>query len=404
MVNGMIPKPLDDVQKSDIDALVAARTSERRTLDYKELLPGTSDEEKREFLYDASSFANAAGGDLIFGVRDQRDSSGKPTGIPESANGLPGNPNVSGEVSRLESILQAGIAPRIPGVRFREVAGFPSGPVLIVRVPKSWAAPHMVTYKGATRFYSRNSAGKYRLDVFEIRSAFAFSENLPGQLAKVRDSRLSAIVANEAPVSLPPTAKIILHLIPISALDPAFRLDMSGMYDMLMPLLRPMSEGSWSGRFNFDGFLSLSPGVANYVQVFRSGAIEAVEASLLNLTEWRKMNKASMPDFIPSSDLELLLMKAVTNYTNIQKRIGIDPPIFVMVSLLGVRGFRVTTGQTGFSGNTIDRDVLVLPDVVIDDFAFDPGNLLKPIFDAIAQAAGLSGSRNYDAGGKRKTQ
>jgi hypothetical protein len=400
----MIPKPLDEVQKSDIDALVAGRAAERRTLEYKELLPGTSDEEKREFLYDASSFANAAGGDLIIGVRDQRDSNGKPTGIPESANGLPGNLNISAEVSRLESILQSGIAPRIPGVRFREVAGFPSGPVLVVRVPKSWAAPHMVTYKGATRFYSRNSTGKYPLDVFEIRSAFAFSADLPGRLAKVRDSRLSAIVANETPIPLPPTAKIILHLIPISALDPAFRLDMSGMYNMLMPLLRPMSGGGWSGRFNFDGFLSLSPGVADYVQIFRSGAIEAVEASLLNLTEWRKVTNASMADFIPSSELERLLIKAVSNYTNIQKRIGIDPPIFVMISLLGVRGFRVTTGQTTFSGNVIDRDALILPDVVLDDFAVDPGILLKPIFDAIAQAAGLPGSHNYVASGKRTTQ
>ena len=58
----MIPQRLDDLQKSHIDSLVELKTAERRTLDYKEFLPGPSDEDKREFLYDVSSFANAAGG------------------------------------------------------------------------------------------------------------------------------------------------------------------------------------------------------------------------------------------------------------------------------------------------------------------------------------------------------
>ena len=30
----------------------------------------------------------------------------------------------------------------------------------------------MVTYKGTSRFFARNSAGKYQLDVQEIRAAF----------------------------------------------------------------------------------------------------------------------------------------------------------------------------------------------------------------------------------------
>jgi len=68
----MIPKPVDEINKSDIETLVDLKTAERRTLDYKELLPGNTDEEKKEFLYDASSFANAAGGDLIFGVKATR--------------------------------------------------------------------------------------------------------------------------------------------------------------------------------------------------------------------------------------------------------------------------------------------------------------------------------------------
>jgi hypothetical protein len=42
--------------------------AEGRQLDYKEQLPISSDDDKREFLGDVTSFANTAGGDLIYGV------------------------------------------------------------------------------------------------------------------------------------------------------------------------------------------------------------------------------------------------------------------------------------------------------------------------------------------------
>jgi hypothetical protein len=46
----MIQKPIEQTKKEDIESLVAAKVSERRTLDYKQEWPGNSDEQKREFL------------------------------------------------------------------------------------------------------------------------------------------------------------------------------------------------------------------------------------------------------------------------------------------------------------------------------------------------------------------
>jgi hypothetical protein len=62
----VIPKPLEDVTLQNIEGLVNAKNIERRTLEYKQLLPTNNDEEKREFLYDISSLANASGGDIIY--------------------------------------------------------------------------------------------------------------------------------------------------------------------------------------------------------------------------------------------------------------------------------------------------------------------------------------------------
>lgn len=171
-----------------------------------------------------------------------------------------------------------------------------------------------------------------------------------------------------------------------------------------MPLLRPIGGGGYDTRFNFDGFLSGSTSMrGNYVQLFRTGAIEAVELQLLDLPSWRKMTGFTGPDFISSHDLEDQLIKAVSTYTDIQQRLGIEPPVFVMVALLGVKGFRVTTSATMFGNDEIDRDALILPDVLMDNFGVDVRALLKPVFDAVAQAGGLPGSPSYDASGKGNT-
>lgn len=67
----MISKSFDQIEKSDISALITNEVRENRMLDYKEKLPGSSDSEKTEFLADVSSFANAAGGYILYGVREK---------------------------------------------------------------------------------------------------------------------------------------------------------------------------------------------------------------------------------------------------------------------------------------------------------------------------------------------
>ncbi len=139
----MFGKPFDEITKEDIERLVTDQRREGREIDYKQKLPGGSDGERKEFAADATSFANAAGGYIIFGVTEQKDAAGKNTGLPASIDGL-ANVNADQEVLRLESMLRANVDPIIPGCRFKDVDGFPNGPVILLHIPRSWAAPHMV--------------------------------------------------------------------------------------------------------------------------------------------------------------------------------------------------------------------------------------------------------------------
>src|SRR5437868_6690849 len=114
----MIAKRFHQITKNDIDSLITNSVREGRTIEYKQQLPGGKDDDKKEFLADVSSFANASGGDLLLGVEELRDAANKATGIPESAHGLSGI-NVDQEIRRLESMIRDGIEPRIPAVQIR---------------------------------------------------------------------------------------------------------------------------------------------------------------------------------------------------------------------------------------------------------------------------------------------
>ena len=51
------------------------------------------------------------------------------------------------------------------------------------------------------------------------------------------------------------------------------------------------------------------------------------------------------------------------------------------------------------SGAPIDRDLLLVPELVAEAYDLDIGRTLRPIFDTIWSAAGYSGSLNYDPDG-----
>jgi len=143
----MINKRFDQINKKDIEELISIKEPESLNLDYKQELPGGKDDDKKEFLADVTSFANSAGGDLIYGISEERDDEGKPTGIPGRAVGL--KINADEEIKKLESLIRDGIEPRIMSYYIKPIEGFSEGSVIILRIAKSWMPPHMVTIKGS---------------------------------------------------------------------------------------------------------------------------------------------------------------------------------------------------------------------------------------------------------------
>ncbi len=387
----MIGKNIDQVTKEDLQSLIDNSVLEDKTTEYKQSLPGNSNSEKTEFLADVSSFANASGGDLIFGIVEVG-------GEPRELEGM-NIQNVDQEIGRLDSIIRSGIRPRIPSIRMKPIDLSNGKNALVIRIPRSWISPHRIVFKGHDKFYSRSSNGKYPLDVGELRTAFTLSETITERIRKFREDRISSIFANETPIPFYQNAKIVLHLIPVISFNPAQAYDIDSNIGFLRGgKMSPMNSRTWSHRYNFDGFLTYSAMTGgrshSYVQLYRNGIIEAVEGLLL------KPHKDQL--VIPSVGYERKLIRSLTDYVSVLEKLGIEPPIFVFLTLLGVKDYILGVDQTKISvptTETIDRDVLLLPENVIRSYTVKADEILRPCFDSVWNACGFPRSMNYNQSG-----
>ena len=405
----MLPVEIDEVGPEHIAALVNEKVAERKILEYKEKLPDGTDGAKKEFLADVCSFANSSGGDVIFGVRDQRDANGRATGIPESILGLSGV-NVAAERERLEAMIRDGIKPRIPGVQTKDLGIQGQGSLLLLRVRKSWIGPHMVTYGGTSRFYSRHSTGKYQLDVQEIGQAFAEQRSLGEQLRSWRTDRIARVLSGEAPVQLDGPSKLLLHFVPASALAGQQSTALWPVPNEVRNLFRPSSlSSSTAWRYNADGFLVYSlkgtEGCASYVQMFRNGCLEYGDGYILNVG-----NDRGRVGDIPSKAFEEKLVAIFGNALLTLNRLGIGDPVYLSGALIGVQSMRLSRDGISFYDTdaqyTFDRPVIQTPEIQIDRGEQPPyRSTLLPIVDSIWQANGYEETpwlRNWGLDGNRR--
>ncbi|MFA5393799.1 MAG: ATP-binding protein [Candidatus Ratteibacteria bacterium] len=388
----MIFKDIDQITEEDLRTLIANSVAERKTLEYKQTLPGNSDPEKKEFLADVSSFANASGGDIIYGIIEDRN-----TGFPIELKGI--NIENSGqEIIRLESSIRDGIEPRVSGIGTRPIELSNGQTVLVVRIPKSWIPPHRVVFKGHNKFYSRGTNGKYQMDVTELRNAFNLSTSLTEKIRKFREDRISKILANETPAPLSAKAKIVLHLIPVVSFNPAQTYE---IHRTESDKLHPIGDSGGSRRYNFDGLLahsSMQDGKTSaYTQFFKNGIIEAVEESLLD---------SKYPDgrhYIPSVLFEKELIDSLSNYLAVFKGLSVSLPIFLFLSLLQVKEYSLAVNPRKTNKirvDLIDRDILCVPEEVIESYDMTSSNILRPCFDSIWNASGFPKSLNYNDAGE----
>lgn len=379
----------ESISKIDVEvlrSLIADRVGEGKSLEYKREIPGGSDGGPERFLKAVSAFANTAGGDLLLGVEAVN-------GVAVALPGLDVD-NPDGEILRLENMIREGLEPRLPRVDIRALEIAEHRYVLVVRVARSWIAPHRV--KKNREFYARNSAGTYPLDVGELRTAFTMSETIAARIRDFRTDRLARIHGRETPVALRAGGCMVVHVLPLTAFTAAVEIDI-GAYESGPNRLSPMAASGWDWRINLDGLVTYSAVSEStsrgYAQTFRNGAAEW--ALVLTGHEGRMV--------LPSAAYERDVMRCLTDYLGFAAGFDIEPPYYVFLSFGGVRGCQLAGSRVTHwleERMTLREDVLIIPEVVIEDRNVQPARVLRPAFDRVWNAFGFVRSLNYDDDGE----
>lgn len=381
----MIPKALNKIGLSDLTALIGS-AHEGRALEFKSELPLANDAQTK-FLAGVSALANTAGGDFVIGIAEGKD------GLASSVDGV-AVANVDAEKLRLENLLRDCIEPRLPHVDIQPVRCADGRYVLVLRVLHSWVGPHRVIKDN--KFYGRNSAGKYPLDVGELRVAFGATTGVAERIRSFRTERLAKIVAGDVPVPLLTRSAVVLHVVPL----PSFA-DRS-LFDAVAAIARgthtplPLSgPGSNDYAVNLDGFLNYrqyaGDGTDSYAQLFRTGAIEGVVTM--------KIDQGN--PYLAGDLFAKTVVAGLRQYVATLTSLDFAFPVFALLSLCGINGCRLRyPGDQGGSGyyeaGPLSGNMIAFPEVAIETSASDIALTMRPILNMAWNAFGLAQCDMYD--------
>ncbi len=389
-------RPLTELKESDLIALKEGGQAERKTLDYKRDVVGPSDSDKREFLYDVSSFANSAGGFLIFGVTEK-------DGVPIDLVGLAVDPDK--EILRLQQMLRAGVRPTLAAVEIAPVKLGNGRHAIVIHIPKSWNPPHQVVFQGAFRFCARDSRGKYFVEVDELRTIFAVSGTIAERIRTLRVERTTRIAAGDAPVTLLGQGYLALHVVPFSAFSAGYSFPLDEV--MRQPNAFPPILDNYSRQYlmTFDGFLAASNSEAipkpqrAYTQISRTGIVEAVAASI---------TRGSPSNFIMLPSVEAMIVASANRYMSRLQLFGVEPPIAILASLINVQDMRFIREfynnalLEDMPSERLVRDQYHFVETIFETIPNDyrvAAKRMRGTLDHLANAAGCGASPNFDAAG-----
>lgn len=389
----MVNKFLGNIQFEDFQDLITNQVPESKTLEYKSILKLDKDADKKEFLYDISSFANASGGDIIFGISESNEK-----GLPGSIDGIDGN--IDEQCRKIENLIRDCVSPRILNLSIKPILLESGKNLLLIRIPKSLNAPHQVTFQGVDRFYSRSNNGKYLLDVFELRNAFIQSTQFTNRIRKFIKNRLANIVANDIPVQLENVPKIVLHIIPLQSIENGN--SVVSNQDLMKDTLYPLGSGGYNNRYNMEGILNFSsyPGskeCQSYVQLYRNGLIETVNADLL-----RTFNEKKLIYVNADESVEERIIRFTTDALKLLQKLEIQTPIYLFLHLVDVKGYNIGSRRLrpfALEDRGIDKDILQLPEIVIQNYPDNVGFILKEWFETIWNACGFEKCYSFDENG-----
>lgn len=374
---------LQAIDETWLADLIANKTPETGSLEFKRELPGGSDKSRAEFLKDVCAFANANGGDLVFGI-DEKNAQAvgiTPISSEESDNAM----------RRLGQMLESGIEPRLLGYQFHKIPISSGGYALILRVSANFSGPYRYIFNGHSRFVVRSGTHISEFSYAQLKDAFDRTATIAEKARSWHLERLALIKAGRTwrPMRKGPLS--VVHIIPLSGINTKTPIDLNLAYKEFTNFILP-GWGGGSRSFNLDGVIIYpgrpdETGMLTYTQLFRNGAIEAVRYGARTIDD---------RPILPSPTLSKFIRDALNTIPKSLRQLDVSGPALIGISWIGVSGYSLAISSHELA--KADRDDLILPEFWCDDIEqfVSPDEIARPALDMLWQSFEQTRCKDYD--------
>lgn len=394
--------PLGQLNEQHLLDLIERGLREDQTLEFKEAFD-TSESGKLDFLQDVTAMANSAGGTIVYGAAEgAEEKRGQVVAIPGLAN--------APEAERIDNWLRDCVDERIHGVTHRLVPLTNSRVALVVRIPASPLAPHMVKVRShRDRFYLRGTATNDPMSARQIKESAmrgASAAELARERIAGRQRELTEEVKRRS--RLDDAAHWTTRSGLLVSFEPLFPPvgghDLTAIHPriaQITPYYSTFGQTVWA----LEGHYSQNDdalGRTSWALFMREGGLEFGSVSIL--TPNRTNDKQAGFEIFAHEDVILSCAAQAEALT----RDGLLAlPIAVSIHLHGMRNVHfLDLSRHVYMDVRINQrydDVTVGPSLITAWGAESEG-VFRRLFDTIWQAWGRPRSVSYEANGKRRKQ
>jgi len=393
----LLGKPPEQLTLADLERLVAAGHREGEQLDFKRDMYGHGQESKHDLLKDVTALANHRGGHLLIGVDEDT------TGTATSIVGVSRLAGASTEADWIRTVCNNSIDEPVPGLNVLEISVDSERVVIVVDVPASARAPHMVTGVYRPVFYERRSTNNQPMAMADVRSKITHALTGEQRLAAARSARLDELLRYLAGLaycvmSVTPVAfdeQVDLFDLNDQRVDSILRspsLTTSSAHDMRLPTITPSIRGIRAD--NPDYAHSQQPS-HEYLEVWRSGYIEF--GWRLKPAD-RQGADDTGPGFYPTGVGAEFLWSFLHLADMLYAQFSPGTPIIIRYSLLNVRNLtlRVTVSLWPQESSPWPDDHLHLRDYRVGDLSAELRTLPARISEDFWNAFGFRHQDVFD--------
>ena len=392
----MLSRVLNNIE--DLQGLIDSEVIENIHLEYKEKLFDWN--KKEEFLKDVSAFANASGGSIIYGLKENDGAASKVVGVEigESQDELKkkwGN--------LIDDTIKPAIKYDIDFIPIDRKSSSKDKYVVIFKVHESYQKPHQIRIKKNQLFYVRHDSRNVPMEMEEIKQSFLSSERLTQSFDKFRSDSVRKIYEGKLPYKTKKIAdmnKFIIHLLPASSFYTNKHVSHETIKDTLWEDGKSVANSDILCDYKSVKSLENFSGVLNYrynyfyTQFYRDGKIEFVDMHLFDClfkfrddsNSWTKRDSINLDSLDANHGFEDRTAANIMRFFEFFRMWNFEPPVLCYMSCIFPNGIKKSIE---FINQYISSDLggeFLLPGIIFDQFPENNPDLqkeLKPLLEIL---------------------